>query len=188
LSVWRKGNFISIRTGKGKLLDEKLESAVTALNNPASLSEKGTKADAFRADGIALLSMANSGEIKPLLQQLLTQQEAAAIQVAALKTLGKTADGQTCLFLLKEMKNFSPSLKKEAVNVFLSKPERINLLLKAIEEKEVEKSVIGWGQMVRLMNYYDTNIRAYARKVLSVNEDRKAVLNKYMPTFLQCTM
>jgi putative heme-binding domain-containing protein len=62
----------------------------------------------------------------------------------------------------------------------LSKPERINLLLKAIEAKEVEKSVVGWRQMVRLMNYYDADVRAYARKVLSVNEDRKAVLQKYM--------
>jgi len=166
---------------KGKLLDEKLESAVTALNNPASLSEKGANVDAFRADGIALLSMANSGEIKPLLQQLLTQNETEKIQVAALKTLGKTADNQTCLFLLKAMKNFSPALKTEAVNVFLSKPERINLLLKAIEEKDVDKWVVGWRQMVRLMNYYDADIRVYARKVLSVNEDRKAVLNKYMP-------
>jgi len=66
------------------------------------------------------------------------------------------------------------------VSIFLSKPERIKELLKAIEIKEVPKSVVSWPQMVQLMNYYDSSIRAYARRVLSVNEDRKAVLQKYI--------
>lgn len=164
---------------KGKVLDEKTEMATKILGMPSS--DKNPKTDAFCTDAVVLLTQANPNGMRPALQQILTQKYPISVQSAALKALGKTADNQTCLFLLKEMKNFSPSLRKEAVNVFLSKPERINLLLKAIQDKEVEKSVIGWGQMVRLMNYYDVDIRAYARKVLSVNEDRKAVLNKYMP-------
>lgn len=163
---------------RGKLLDEKIENAMAALQNAASLSEQ--KTDSFRADAIVFLSMVNPNGIKPSLQQILTQQESLVVQTEALKSLGKVADNQTCLFLLEEMKRFSLSLQTEAVNIFLAKPERIHLLLKAIEVKEVEKSVVGWRQMVHLMNYYDANIRAYARKVLSVNEDRKAVLQKYM--------
>jgi len=166
---------------KGKVLDEKTEMASKILGMPSSLTDKGPKTDAFCTDAVVLLTLANPNGMRPALQQILTQKYPASVQAAALKALGKTADNQTCLFLLKEMKNFSPALKTEAVNVLLSKPERINLLLKAIEEKEVDKSVVGWRQMVRLMNYYDADIRAYARKVLSVNEDRKAVLNKYMP-------
>jgi putative heme-binding domain-containing protein len=164
---------------KGKVLDEKTEMASKILGMPSS--DKGPETVAFRVDAIILLTLANPDGMRPALQQILTQKYFASVQAAALKALGKVADDQTCLFLLKEMKNFSPSLKTEAVNVFLSKPERINLLLKSIEEKEVDKSIVGWRQMVRLMNYYDADIRAYARKVLSVNEDRKAVLNKYMP-------
>lgn len=163
---------------KGKLLDEKIENAMATLQNTVSLPEQ--KIEALHADAIAFLSMVNPNEVKPVLQQILTQKESVSIQIEAVKALGQMADHQTCLFLLKEMKNFSPSLQTEAVNVFLSKSERINGLLKAIEAKEVEKSVVGWRQMVRLMNYYDADVRAYARKVLSVNEDRKAVLQKYM--------
>ena len=154
----------------GKLLDEKIENAMAALQNTASLPEQ--KTDAFRADAIAFLSMVNPYEAKPVLQQILTQKEPVEVQIEALKALGKVGDNQTYLFLLKEMKSFSPSLQAEAVNLFLSKPERINWLLKAIETKEIEKSVVGWRQMVRLMNYYDADVRAYARKVLSVNEDQ----------------
>ena len=163
---------------KGKILEEKIEIAKRILNMPYSKNESET--DAFRADALVLLSLATPSEINPILRKILTQKEIVAVHHTALVLLGKIADNQTCLFLLHEIKNFPPSLQAEAVNVFLSKPERINLLLKAIEEKELEKSVIGWRQMVRLMNYYDTDIRAYARKVLSVNEDRKAVLQNYL--------
>lgn len=165
---------------KGKSLDEKITLATAALKSPSSLRLKGTQADAFRAQAIVFLSMLNSEELKPIFQQALTPKEPEAVQLAALRALGKMADTQTYRFLLNEMKGFSPALKKEAVSVFLSKPERINILLKAIEAKEVPKSVVSWPQMVQLMNYYDADIRAYARKVLSVNEDRKAVLQKYM--------
>lgn len=163
---------------KGKVLDEKTEMASKILS--MSSSDKDPKTVAFRTDAIVLLTLANPNGMRPALQQIITQKYPASVNSAALKALGKVADNQTCLFLLKEMKSFSPSLQTEAVNLFLSKPERINLLLKAIEAKEIEKSVVGWRQMVRLMNYYDADIRAYARKVLSVNEDRKAVLQKYM--------
>ncbi|NBB21497.1 c-type cytochrome [Runella sp. CRIBMP] len=165
---------------KGKRLDEKIAQAISALKNPSTLTSQGSNIDVYRAHAIAFLAMVNSNEIKPISQQILTQKEPEVVQLAALKALGKSTDMQTYQFLLNEMKGFAPALKKEAVNVFLSKPERINVLLKAIETKEIEKSVVGWQQMVRLMNYYDTGIRAYARKVLSVNEDRKAVLQKYM--------
>ncbi|WP_428667289.1 PVC-type heme-binding CxxCH protein [Runella sp.] len=161
---------------KGKLLEEKLVQAKAAIN---SLSQENN-VDAFKAHAIFLLSMSNSNELTPMFQQLLTQKEPEIVLSAALKALGKTADAQACRFILKEIHHFPPALKKEAVNVFLSNPERINLLLKAIETKELEKSVLGWPQMVRLMNYYDVAIRTYARKVLAVNEDRKAVLQNYM--------
>ncbi|MFN8345791.1 MAG: PVC-type heme-binding CxxCH protein [Spirosomataceae bacterium] len=163
---------------QGKLLEEKRELAVQTLQSPAG---KVASANAFRADAVTLLALADYPELSPLLQQILTGKESPAVQTAALKVMSKAEDTSADVFLLKAMNRFAPPVQAEAVNVFLSKPERIRMLLKAIENKEVDKSAVGWRQMVRLMNYYDTEIRAYARRVLSVNEDRKAVLNKYMP-------
>ncbi len=53
-------------------------------------------------------------------------------------------------------------------------------LLTAIENKKINKTDIEWPKTVNLMNYYDEAVRAKARKVFSINEDRKAVLQQYL--------
>lgn len=134
----------------------------------------------LRADAVELLSIANARAYKKDFLGILTHKEPELIQATVLKTLSKIGDKPTFDFLLKEFKTFSAPIQQKVVELLMAKPERIPLLLTALEEKRIDKSAIGWRQMVDLMNYEETNIRAFARKVLAVNEDRKAVLQKYL--------
>jgi putative heme-binding domain-containing protein len=57
----------------------------------------------------------------------------------------------------------------------------ITSLLKEVEKNNIPKADLAWPQFVELMNYYDKGVRAFARKVLAVSEDRKAILQTYLP-------
>ncbi|WP_259015608.1 PVC-type heme-binding CxxCH protein [Emticicia fluvialis] len=134
----------------------------------------------LRADAVELLSIANASAYKNEFLQILTRKEPELVQVTVLNTLSKIGDKSTFDFLLKEFKTFSAPIQQKVVELLMAKPERIPLLLSALETKRIDKAAIGWRQMVDLMNYEETNIRAFARKVLAVNEDRKAVLQNYL--------
>lgn len=136
--------------------------------------------EGLRADAVKLLSIANANAYKKDFLQILTQKEPEVVQKAILRTLSKIGDKATFAFLLKEFKGFSAPIQQRVVELLMAKPDRIPLLLTALEEKRIDKSAIGWRQMVDLMNYEETSIRAFARKVLAVNEDRKAVLQTYL--------
>lgn len=158
---------------KGNLLNETLKNASRIALNPSENEE-------LRADMISFLALSNPKAYQNLLKQVLINKEPEIIQTAAIKTLGKNADKQTCIFLLKQWNEFSPKVKNNAINIFLSDPKKIHLLLNGIDKNIVKRNEVGWGRTVEMMNYYDKEVRNHARKVLSVNEDRKAVLQKYM--------
>jgi putative heme-binding domain-containing protein len=157
----------------------------TSLENAQKIALNSKESPALRADMISLLALSNPKAYQRLLQSVLANNEPEIIQTAAIKTLKETADNQTCSFLLKEWNRFSSKVKDEAVNVFLDNPKNIHLLLDAIDKKTVNRNEIGWGRTVRMMNYYDTGVRSHARKVLSINEDRKAVLQQYLTVLEQ---
>ncbi|WP_435356186.1 PVC-type heme-binding CxxCH protein [Emticicia sp. SJ17W-69] len=157
----------------GNLLNETLKNASKIALDPKQKED-------LRADMISLLALSNLIAYQGMIQRILVNKEPEIIQEAAIKTLSKTADNQTCAFILKQWNLFSPKVKNDAVNLFLADPKRIHLLLNAIDEKIVNRNEVGWGRTVEMMNYYDTDVRSHARKVLSLNEDRKAVLQQYM--------
>ncbi|WP_337042557.1 PVC-type heme-binding CxxCH protein [Emticicia sp. 17c] len=158
---------------KGATSTQKIKEAQLILTD-RSQDEK------LRADAVKLLSINNGNAYKKDFLQILSTKEPEILQTAVLRTLSKTGDKPTFDFLLKEFKTFTPAIQQKVVELLMAKPERIPLLLAALEQKRIDKSAIGWRQMVDLMNYEETNIRAYARKILAVNEDRKAVLQTYM--------
>jgi putative heme-binding domain-containing protein len=70
---------------------------------------------------------------------------------------------------------------KKAWIAYLSQNQNlVPELLTQVEAGNIAKTDLEWPQIVELMNYYDTGIRDYARKVFAINEDRKAVLQNYL--------
>jgi putative membrane-bound dehydrogenase-like protein len=156
----------------GQLLNRKRTEATAILNNPAAPSE-------LKADAIRLLGL--TGAPRDLLQQLLAEDQPELVQTAALQSLRNGADEQLAQWLLQEFGRFQPNVRSEAIQLFFAQPAMIHLLLDAIDSKQVSREDLGWRRTVRLMNYYDEDIRAHARRVLAINEDRKAVLQQYLP-------
>ena len=135
--------------------------------------------DETRTAAVKLLALYNPKTYQKLLQNLTIQPETEAVRLVAFESLGKNNGAGACSFALKEWKKLSPKLKNEAIHLFMESPTQSRELLKAIDKQQISRSDLAWPQMVGLMNYYDTDVRKYARKVLAFNENRKVVVKQY---------
>ena len=132
-----------------------------------------------RTAAVKLLALHNPKTYQKLLETLVINPNAEALRLAAFESLGKNNGAGACTFALKEWKKLSPKLKNEAVRLLMENPEQSRELLKAIDKQQISRSDLAWPQMVGLMNYYDSDVRKYARKVLAFNENRKVVVKQY---------
>jgi len=132
-----------------------------------------------RTAAVKLLALHNPKGYQQLLEQLTLAPQADPIRLVAFESLGKSNQSKACAFALKEWQKLSPTLKNEAVRLFMQTPAQSHALLAAIDQKAINRTDLAWPQMVSLMNYYDTDVREYARKVLAFNENRKVVVQQY---------
>jgi putative membrane-bound dehydrogenase-like protein len=132
-----------------------------------------------RTAAVKLLALQNPKAHRKLLEQLAIDPQSDPVRLVAFESLGKDNQANACSFALKEWKKLSPTLKSEAVSLFMQSPGQSQILLEAIDQNRINRSDLAWPQMVHLMNYDDTRVRAYARKVLAINENRKVVVQQY---------
>ncbi|MEX2640560.1 MAG: PVC-type heme-binding CxxCH protein [Balneolales bacterium] len=141
------------------------------LQQAAGIAADGNKDDSFRADAIRMISMLDPLSYEEELKSYTALHEPAAVQQAAVRSLGKIPGLPIGEFLLERWGTMTPGIRDAAVNVLMQEPERMELLLDAVERNEVRVSTIGWNRRVVLMR--DTpaggGIRERARSLLSEN-------------------
>jgi len=158
---------------KNEATQQLIAQAKQTLNTP--------KADSLaRMNAIMLLSYVVPEQYKDTFLALVKDKN-EFMQVAAIKALRQKADRGTCTSIIDDFQNFPSIVQEEAIALLTSQKPFIILLLEAIEKGKIPPSKLGWKRTVALMNYYDENIRNYARQLLAINEDRKAVLQNYLP-------
>lgn len=121
----------------------------------------------YRADALQLLAIHHNSIHENSIRKLLDPSEPELLQQAAIKTYNTIDGKQACSFVLQNWKQLTPVVREEAINAFFSSAENINLLLDAMEKKQLQSSAIGWGRMVELMNNDDPNIRNRSRLLLA---------------------
>jgi putative heme-binding domain-containing protein len=86
---------------------------------------------------------------------------------------------------LQKINTYYPSLSKQVkkawIAYLLEHENQVTTLLQEVKKNNIKRSDLEWPQIVGLMNYYDTGIRGLARSVLAIAEDRKAILQNYLP-------
>jgi putative membrane-bound dehydrogenase-like protein len=125
------------------------------------------------------------GDLRPyadLLKGLLAPEEPSGVQVAALHALDKIPGSDFTRYVLNRWQTFTPELRETALDIFLSEPERVGLLLHALETSQVSIEEISWNCRIQLMNHSEDDLRERARTVLTrdnteeVNEKYQAAL------------
>ncbi len=113
--------------------------------------------------------------------ELLTPQQPPELQLAAVRALSVPINPKVGQVLLEPWSSYSPAVRREVIESLLSRPERTQALLDAIERKKVLPLQIEPARLEQLRKSRDPDIRARAVKLLAgqVAPDRQKVLEAY---------
>jgi putative heme-binding domain-containing protein len=133
-----------------------------------------------RAQAISFLAISNPAQHQSFLHTLLVPGEALPVQLAALNALSAIPGQAVSQRLLEQWTSLTPEVGDAAITTFMSTPERIKLLLDAIEAGQIHQASLGWPRSVSLMAHADESLRKRARVLLTKKDTmRQEVIQKY---------
>lgn len=136
--------------------------------------------DEQRAGAINFLGLRPPGLYAPILKNLIIPQEPLEVQLAALNTLSLIPGMDETKYVLQEWSSFSPQMRTQAINNFMSDSGRVSLLLDAIESGRINKGDLSWSQSVELRSLGNMTLRKRSRTLLTEkNDNLKSVIQKY---------
>jgi putative membrane-bound dehydrogenase-like protein len=156
--------------------------AAAALQRAERRALDSTQPADGRAEALRLLALRPSMSYAQTLGPLLAPAEPLPVQLAAIQTLSSLPDATATTLLLGQWKRLTPDLRDAALNTFLTREDRIGLLLDALEQHQVDASSLGWRRSVRLMSHPNERLRTRARTLLAPPPGQaEAVVQAYQP-------
>lgn len=135
-----------------------------------------------RALGINFLALKNPENHEDFLKEMINPAEPLPVQLSALKALGSIPDNTAAHFVLQEWVSLTPEIRDEAINIMMVNPERINILLDALENGLIQPANIGWRRSVSLMAQKDEDLRVRARLLINREEGQsEEIIQQYQP-------
>lgn len=136
---------------------------------------------ANRKAAIELLRDAPYQETSVLLRGLLADTELEAIQMAATSTISSAGARSPDVgrHLLEGWDGYSGQLRSQVVQLLLARVERLDALFDAIEAGKIQPHQIGVTRQELLLSHANPRIAARAKKLFSIADSRKQVLNRY---------
>ncbi|MBS1787004.1 MAG: c-type cytochrome [Acidobacteria bacterium] len=140
----------------------------------ASLPEK-TRVTAVRA-----LRGGQFAAVSPVLDKLLSDQNAPELQAAAIESLSAFDDPGIASNLIVQWQKFSPDIRQKVLSALLSDRERMKVLLKALEEGKIERSMADPAMQAKLFDHPDKDVVERAHKFFKEeNDERKTIVASY---------
>lgn len=152
----------------GPLTDYTISRAVAIASDNKNSEEK--RAEAFR-----FIRLKPSEKYVSLIESSAAPESAPFLQKEALKAYDKIKGVQVSQFVLKQWPFMTPEVREVALSTFMEDTARMNLLMGAIEKGEIQKTVIGWGRVSRLMSHEDASIRNRARPIFTRDDDKEVI-------------
>lgn len=135
----------------------------------------------FQEDALALLTLQKDPAFTSKLIAFIRTSTSESIQLASIKALPNQISAQEMAQINQVYQQMKMPSRKAWIRYQVVNEKYMIPLLKEIANKNIPKTDLEWPQFVELMNSYDANIRKLAREVLAISEDRKAVLQNYLP-------
>ena len=119
----------------------------------------------------------------PPLAILLAPQVVPELQIAAIQSLSIVNTKEATEAVLAAWPSFSPSVRREAQEMLVSRPDRLPALLSALEKGHVHAGQLDLARREQLLKHADAQIKERAHKVFAgqVPLDRKQVLAAHQP-------
>jgi putative membrane-bound dehydrogenase-like protein len=138
-----------------------------------------------RLPAIALLGISTGKQAAALLLELLDARQPAPVQIAALRALGLQHDPSVGGRVVGQWKAMSPAVRREAAELLLSRRDRLEQLLDALESKKLPASEIDPARLGQLRALRDPRLQARALAVLgadpTASRGRKDAISAYRP-------
>ena len=154
--------------------------AMTSKNEPiisqsiimaAKIATDRSLSEDKRADAIDFISIGNPDKYYVQLKELFVPQEPLTVQLAALRSLSAIPDPSVSHYLLERWKVLTPQLQDAVIATFLTKDERIDILLNAIEANKILPASISWPRKVRLMAQRNETLRNRSRAIFTASNE-----------------
>ena len=133
-----------------------------------------------RAAAVRALRGGQLAAVKPVLDQILASNPPPELQVAAVMCLASFQDPSVAHSLLGNWKTYGPDARKQVIAAMLSQRDRVPVLLKAIEDRQVDMPAVDVAARSRLMDDPDSSIAQRARNLFqNMTADRAKVVGEY---------
>jgi putative membrane-bound dehydrogenase-like protein len=135
-----------------------------------------------RVAAAALLALGPFEFAGPALGSVLRPTSPSDLQLAAARGLAAHTDPKVAELLLAGWSGYGPALRREVLDLLLTRPDRTLALLAAIEAKKVASSELDSPRVALLKAHPDTEVKAKAAAVFkaTTNADRAKVIADYV--------
>jgi putative membrane-bound dehydrogenase-like protein len=134
-----------------------------------------------RAAAAQLLGLGPFVYVAAATPELLQPANPPEVQLAAVRALAPHARPEVAEMLLASWSAYGPTVRREALETMLARPERVAALLTAVEQKKVPPSQIEPVRVEQLRKHPDAKVRQRAVAVFAgvVAPDRRKVVDAY---------
>ena len=146
-----------------ELVEKSMERAISIATDPSVSDDR-------RAEALRFLPLGDVSPFDAKLKDMIVTKEPMVIQIAAMQALGRIEGIDVPQYFLTKWETLTPEIRDVALETFLFEPERVKLLLDALESKKIPVALIGWKRRVQLMNHSDLDLRTRARDLLTKDE------------------
>ncbi|MFN4257689.1 MAG: PVC-type heme-binding CxxCH protein [Gemmataceae bacterium] len=162
-------------------LEKAVRQALPFFQRAATTCRDNKQALPQRLAATRLLSYGPFATVAPVLPDLLGPQQPPELQLAAARALGQQLHPQTTELLLAGWSTYSPSLRREVLEALFARPERLTVLLDAIENQQVLAAHIEPFRLDQLRKHPNTAIRQRAVQLLAgqATPDRARIVADY---------
>lgn len=131
-----------------------------------------------RIEALRFLALGDVTPYVTTLEGLIVPQEHVGVQAAALQALGGVPGTEVSRYLLRRWETLTPGIREIALETFMAEPERVSILLEALESRKITEASIGWKRSAQLMSHPLEELRIKARQLLQ-RRDGKEVIREY---------
>jgi len=130
-----------------------------------------SQTDARRSLAVEFLAMRPDTRTRAFFSSLLSAAEPLPVQLSALRSLSAVKGTDVSRLIITRWTTLTPDVHDAAIATFLHDDERIELLLRAVEDHTIPASSISWPRRVTLMAQSNASLRERSRKLFTQAPD-----------------
>src|SRR5262249_33653971 len=126
-----------------------------------------------RVTAVRALRGGQFAAVEPILKKTLELQEQPELQTAAIDTIAAFDEPAVANLLLASWQRFTPEVRQNALTALLSERERMKAVMKALEDGQIERTLLDPAMRAKLLDHPDKTIADRARDFFKQEADER---------------